>query len=502
MQEVLYRKWRPKRFSDVFGQDHIITVLCQSLIRNHLSHAYLFCGPRGVGKTTTARLLAKGLNCEQLEKTGNPCGTCDSCLAFDQDNMIDSLEIDAASNRGIDDIRSLRDTIHFLPTRGKYKIYIIDEVHMLTKEAFNALLKTLEEPPAHVVLILATTESSKIPSTISSRCVRFDFRPLSPELLQKHLLHIAKQEHIALTEDGAMLLAEAATGSGRDALSLLQQIGLATGTLDADAIGELLGFVPDSTIETMLAKTRALDQNKFLISLQDLLDRGVDPEYYIRSMLHIIAKTVRSPNSRSWARELSPHMLLDAGEEWAWALRHIKGHPEPFIVLATAHLACAETWRATESPRVKRETSVSTVPGTKAPVVEQRVNADQPVEAETLHARQWKPGESEQELWKVFLEAVKPYNHSLAALLRDAELLEIAETDIHEVVIGVHFPFHKSRIMELKNRKILEDVLTKVTGKPYRLKCSLLTPVRKESKQGSSDEELLQAAEELFSGAK
>ena len=241
MYQVLYRKWRSPTFSDVVGQDHVTTTLRRALAAGRLSHAYLFTGPRGTGKTSCARILAKAVNC-QTPKEGEPCNACELCLGIDNGSILDVIEIDAASNNGVDNIRDLREETNFTPSQGKYRVYIIDEVHMLSTGAFNALLKTLEEPPSYVMFILATTEVHKLPATVLSRCQRFDFHRLSAESIAKHLLFIAEKENLALEEGAAMLLARVADGAMRDALSLLDRCRVEGETITTQAVAKCIGM--------------------------------------------------------------------------------------------------------------------------------------------------------------------------------------------------------------------------------------------------------------------
>jgi DNA polymerase-3 subunit gamma/tau len=219
---VLARRYRPQNFDELIGQSHVALTLKNALALNRIAHAYLFSGPRGVGKTSAARILAKSLDCEK-RKDHSPCNTCVSCEEITKGISMDVIEIDGASNRGIDEIRNLRENVKFAPVSGKYRIYIIDEVHMLTKEAFNALLKTLEEPPPHVIFIFATTEPYKVPLTIISRCQRFDFRRVSVNEIVKHLQYIAGKENIDVEDEALYLIAQASEGSMRDSQSLLDQ---------------------------------------------------------------------------------------------------------------------------------------------------------------------------------------------------------------------------------------------------------------------------------------
>ena len=240
MHQALYRKWRPKTFEDVCGQEHITSVLRYEVEHAALSHAYLFCGSRGTGKTTCAKILAKAANCEH-PVNGSPCGKCHACVSIDNGSATDVLEMDAASNNGVDSIRDIRDEVVYTPTALKYRVYIVDEVHMLSTSAFNALLKTLEEPPAHVIFVLATTELQKLPSTIISRCQRFDFRRIATPVLAARVSHIAKEEGFTLTPEAAERIAKAAQGGMRDAISLLELCASTRRDIDVGVVNEMMG---------------------------------------------------------------------------------------------------------------------------------------------------------------------------------------------------------------------------------------------------------------------
>ena len=251
MYRALYRKWRPRDFDDVCGQEQVTDILKYEVQNNKTSHAYLFCGSRGTGKTTCAKILAKAVNCENPQN-GNPCNQCAACRAVDAGIATDVIEMDAASNTGVDNVRDIKDEIVFLPAELRYRVYIIDEVHMMSGSAFNALLKTLEEPPAHVVFILATTELQKLPSTIISRCQRFDFRRLSSGVIVDRLAKISAEEGIDLREDGARLLARMALGGMRDAISLLELCAGMNRTIDATLVTEVLGAGNRATVEKLV----------------------------------------------------------------------------------------------------------------------------------------------------------------------------------------------------------------------------------------------------------
>ena len=248
----LYLKYRPQQFNDLYGQNHIKITLQKGIELNKIAHAYIFCGPRGTGKTTSARLIAKSLNCLNFDTNNNePCNTCDICSDINNGSLVDVLELDAASNRGIDEIRELRDSVQFAPYKAKNKVYIIDEVHMLTNEAFNALLKTLEEPPKNVYFILATTEVHKIPDTIISRCQRFDFKKISDEFILERLRFISKSEDLKLDDDVLNIVVKKANGGMRDAISLLDQVA-ASGLKSSLEISQVLGVTPDEVLVDLI----------------------------------------------------------------------------------------------------------------------------------------------------------------------------------------------------------------------------------------------------------
>lgn len=243
--QVTARKWRPKKFEDVVGQEHITATLKNAIKSNRIAHAYIFTGPRGVGKTTTARILAKALNCEN-PKDFEPCNDCTMCKSINNSQTMDIIEIDGASNRGIDEIRTLRESVKYAPTSGKYKIYIIDEVHMLTKESFNAFLKTLEEPPAHTIFVFATTDIHKVPLTIISRCQRFDFRRIQLDTIKKTLSNIAKEENISIDDKTLTLIAKKADGALRDAQSLFDQvISFCGDKIDSETVAQMLNLIDE-----------------------------------------------------------------------------------------------------------------------------------------------------------------------------------------------------------------------------------------------------------------
>lgn len=284
MYTALYRKWRPRKFEEVHGQQQVTATLQNELKNNKISHAYLFCGTRGTGKTSTARLLAKAVNCSSLIDY-NPCDQCDSCVSINEGSSIDILEIDAASNRGIDDIRNLREATKFTPTLGKYKVYIIDEVHMLTNEAFNALLKTLEEPPAYVMFILATTEPHKLPATILSRCQRFDFKRISIPNIMEQLRMICSHEGIEAEDAALRMIARNADGAMRDAVSIIDQCSIYGGKkVTEDTVLDVLGISGEQHLLQIGEAILRGDASKAIIAIDELSSGGKDINQFIKDL--------------------------------------------------------------------------------------------------------------------------------------------------------------------------------------------------------------------------
>ena len=275
MYRALYRKWRPQRFEDVVGQRAIVTALKNQITANRVGHAYLFTGVRGTGKTTCAKIFAKAVNCLH-PVNGDPCGDCEICKGIDNGSILDVVEMDAASNNGVDDIRDLRDETAYTPSACKYKVYIIDEVHMLSTAAFNALLKTLEEPPAHVIFILATTEIQKVPATILSRCQRYDFTRIGPEDIARRVEYIAGEEKLELSPDGAELIARLADGALRDALSILDTCAGVTAKIDADVVRRMAGVTDRSYLFRISDALEAQDGATALAQLAQLRQQSVD----------------------------------------------------------------------------------------------------------------------------------------------------------------------------------------------------------------------------------
>jgi DNA polymerase-3 subunit gamma/tau len=293
--QVLYRKYRPQNFAEIIGQQHVVQTLVNSIEGKNISHAYLFSGPRGSGKTSIARIFAKAVNCEKPIKGVEPCNKCSSCLEIMQGKSIDLIEIDAASHTGVDDIRELTEGIKFAPAKSKYKIFIIDECHQLSKSAANALLKTLEEPPAHAVFLLATTEAHKMISTITSRCQRFDFKKLQIAEIVKKLELISKKENVKFDKSALSLIALNARGSFRDAESLLDKCFSFTGSggeLKTENIKELLGIVEVGQVANFVDNLIAKDTKNALISLNLMIDNGIDLQEFSKTLVFYLRQSL------------------------------------------------------------------------------------------------------------------------------------------------------------------------------------------------------------------
>lgn len=301
MYRALYRKWRPTTFDDVVGQDHITSILKYQCKEGKHSHAYLFCGTRGTGKTTCSKILAKALNCLS-PVDGNPCGKCASCVSIDNGSCMDVVEMDAASNNGIDDIRDIRDEVVYTPSELKYKVYIIDEVHMLSINAFNGLLKTLEEPPSYVVFILATTEMHKLPTTIISRCQRYDFRKISADDITGRLKHIASNEGISITDDALRIISRLASGGMRDAISLFELCSGSSKNIDALLVSEMLGVSGTETLSGVVSAIKQKDYAKIFETVKDIENSSKDISVFWQELISyyrdmLVAKTLKDSAS-------------------------------------------------------------------------------------------------------------------------------------------------------------------------------------------------------------
>lgn len=432
MGQALYRKYRSKSLSEIVGQEHIITTLQNALKKGNISHAYLFTGPRGVGKTSIARILAHEIN----------------NLPYDEATPhIDIIEIDAASNRRIDEIRDLRDKVHIAPTSAKYKVYIIDEVHMLTKEAFNALLKTLEEPPAHVIFILATTESHKLPETIISRTQRFNFKSIDPAKAVEHLRSIAKDEGLKISDEALGLLAEHGDGSFRDSISLLDQVSSHSKTVEADDIRDMLGIAPVKVINDLLDAVLAGTPQTLMQALQDTTQRGLESALVAKQLAQVARQKLLDGTADTG---LLATLLND--------LIEVSASADPTAKLEVVLLAA--NLRADNKPAVapSKPTPAIEPSSVKVPEAKSKSASVAPVVALT---------DDFGEAWQQVVLAVKKQYNTLYGVLRMGR----PQLEADQVVLAFEFAFHQKRLNEAKNRQIVSDLLSAQMGRAIGLSC-------------------------------
>ena len=521
--QVLYRKWRPKTFEEVVGQEHVTRTLRNALRDGRIGHAYLFAGPRGTGKTTTARLLAKAVNC-LADAEQRPCNECTICRAINEGRLMDLIEIDAASNRGIDEIRDLREKVAFRPTEARYKVYVIDEVHMLTNEAFNALLKTLEEPPPHVIFVLATTEPHKIPATVLSRCQRFDFHRIPLSGILGRLERIAAAEGLAVEKAALELIARSATGSLRDAESLLDQLGsCGDERIEAAQVRAMLGVVPAQVVSQLVEHLVSGEVADGLEVINKSIDEGIDARQFTRQVVEHLryllllkvgdgAKLLDVSDEtleemRRQASRLSLRRMVRAVKLFNQASLDLRGSLQPQLPLELAFVeatlsdaepepsppvssppgTAARPPGAAPSPDVSAVPTRPVAPQAREPVpspANQTVPADQTVPTEPKPQGDEQPpppaGEPAGQAmtleavrlnWARILAEMRPLNRTAEALLRSCTPVRVENNGV--LVIGAYHAFHKERLEEPRSKQVLEKVISRVIGCPCRVRCVL-----------------------------
>ena len=522
---ALYRRWRPESFADLVGQEHISRTLSRAVTSGQTSHAYLFTGPRGTGKTSTAKILARALNCAE-GPTLTPCGVCDSCRSISDGSSMDVFEIDAASNRGIDEIRDLRESVKFAPTEGHYKIYIIDEVHMLTTEAFNALLKTLEEPPERVIFILATTEPHKVPATIQSRCQRYDFHRITVTEIRDRLIYVCKESDIAAEEDALGIIAAQADGGMRDALSILDQcMALAEGTLTAERVQEALGLVGRAWIRRMAGEIAARDAAALIAQLSELLQSGRElkqvlaelAQHFRRLMIVGVGGTVSAAELcagdaeelRADAAQFTQEEIMAILRRLNETMQELRTSPQPRIAVETLLIGLCHTEGAAPSgestapptggadaARIARleaqveelaarlaaggtpvsasaSATASAAPSPRPHTAKADGTAPKPVPKKAASsavkdAADGAPRQLDMKVWQSFQTRLKERNRLAASLLSGAAYEGMTET---------HFFIRPSSDMardyiKKRHRAVFDEVMTELAGRPLAVVCT------------------------------
>jgi DNA polymerase-3 subunit gamma/tau len=512
--EVFYRKWRPQTLHEVLGQEPVTQTLRHAVEGGKIAHAYLFCGPRGTGKTSTARILAKAINCPN-QSGGEPCNTCDICRSITEGRALDVIEIDAASNRGIDEIGSLREKANYAPSLARYKVYIIDEVHMLTEAACNALLKTLEEPPGHVIFVLATTEAHKVIPTIISRCQRFNFHRLRQTEIMEKLKLICEKEGIHIEPGALELIARAATGSLRDAENILQQMIAYYGNqIELAKVQTELGIGWDPRIRQMAGCIVNRDVLAGLKVINNLNSDGVDLRQfnlglveYLRGLLLVKSRCEEAldvtsedlAEMNSLTANATMDYLLNAAK--SFSAIDFRSNNYSSLPLELALLDCALS-QASGQEQLTTTNTVET--GDDTEVIESLEEAELSAALDTPRVETELPNEGiPQDIdylrirWREFIKSLRGAGSSgnLDAFLRSACDPVALEDDT--LVLGLYYSFHKEKIEDAKYRYLVEKKLKEVFGRPYKIRCILVDYKREDPSQARTQNPVIKAALEM-----
>ena len=496
----LYRKWRPEKFEDVVGQEKAIRILRNSVIKDNTGHAYLFAGPRGTGKTSVARIMAKAINCEDLSE-GEPCNSCNSCRKIESERSLDVIEIDGASNRGIGEIRDLREEVNYMPAEANYKVYIIDEVHMLTNEAFNALLKTLEEPPERVMFIFATTEPQKIPETIISRCQVFEFKEIPQSLIQERIAEVAKEEGLEITDRALQLIAKKGRGSMRDALVVLEQMFSYKDdqNITEEDLNDVLGVAGEEIVENYLKGILKHEKRKTMDLIKEISAHGKDYELFLEDIIDRLKDEIVKNNGEA-SLDIPQDKLITISRKTLDLLNEIRFAPNKRLSLEIGTLELHELISEEETDKNieykekdEKEANERSETSNKKQIKKEKTKTDNKNKIPDKRS-------SEQSgKWVKVLEDISDRRISIAAFLQEGDMKKLDE----EILLEFHpdFSFHKESLEREENFSFLREMIDKHYGEECSISIKYNSEIKKED-QSEPDlvEEKTEMVLEKFKG--